>query len=140
MAEGSEIWFEGEADETPGQEPGDILMKIVQAKDPRLTRNGDDLHMTQKINLKEALLGFKKTFVHLDGHEVEIASDKITKPFQVVRIKGEGMPKVRGHAACAELLHSVSHTAFLLHCAAQLPDGVWRLARQVRHHLPQGDA
>lgn len=93
MADGSEIWFEGQADEKPGQEPGDILMKIVQSKDHRLTRDGDDLHFTQKINLKEALLGFNKTFVHLDGHEVNIASDKIVKPFEVMKIKGEGMPK-----------------------------------------------
>merc|ERR1711907_78490 len=83
----------GQADEKPGQEPGDILMKIVQSKDHRLTRDGDDLHFTQKINLKEALLGFNKTFVPLDGHEVDIASDKIVKPFEVMKIKGEGMPK-----------------------------------------------
>jgi DnaJ-class molecular chaperone len=95
MADGSEIWFEGEADEAPGQEPGDILMRIVQSPDNSLTREGDDLHMTQKINLKEALLGFEKSFKHLDGHVVELSSTNIIKPFQVIKIKGEGMPKVR---------------------------------------------
>jgi len=93
MQSETEIWFDGEADETPGQEPGDILMKVVQSKDDRFERQGDDLHMTQKINLKEALLGFTKTFKHLDGHEVELASTQIIKPFQVIRQKGEGMPK-----------------------------------------------
>ena len=67
-----------------------------------------------RISLKEALLGFRRTLRHLDGHEVVVerrgvasapasasasggsgGSDvsEVTVPGQVIRIKGEGMPK-----------------------------------------------
>lgn len=56
-------------------------------------RKGDDLKMRMTINLKEALLGFKRTIKHLDDHEVTIdREDKITKPGLMERFKGEGMP------------------------------------------------
>jgi len=37
-------------------------------------------------------LGFEKTITHLDGHKVVLNRKKITKPGEVERIKGEGMP------------------------------------------------
>jgi DnaJ-class molecular chaperone len=48
--------------------------------------------MEMKISLKEALLGFTKTVVHLDGHEVKLTANKVTKPMEIQKIKGEGMP------------------------------------------------
>ena len=56
------------------------------------TRSGNDLKMEMTITLKEALLGFTKTITHMDDHTVEIKRKKITKPFFVKTIKGEGMP------------------------------------------------
>ena len=43
--------------------------------------------------LKEALVGFKKTFKHLDGHDVDISFDAVTYPGMVRTFKGEGMPR-----------------------------------------------
>ena len=40
-----------------------------------------------------ALLGFETAFKHLDGHSVHVKRSGVTKPGQVLRIKGEGMPK-----------------------------------------------
>lgn len=48
--------------------------------------------MNLEITLKQALLGFKKSFMHLDGHEVMIEQKGVTKPNFVKRILGEGMP------------------------------------------------
>ena len=42
--------------------------------------------------MKQALLGFEKEITHLDGHKVLIKRDKITKPGEIEKIKGEGMP------------------------------------------------
>lgn len=92
MPEGGEIKFPRMSEQSPGQVPGDVLMKIKQKRHRLFTRDGNDLHMALTISLKEALLGFSKTITHLDGHQVEIANKKITKPEQVKRLKGEGMP------------------------------------------------
>ncbi|KAK8997698.1 hypothetical protein V6N11_012243 [Hibiscus sabdariffa] len=40
----------------------------------------------------EALVGFEKTFQHLDDHSVDIGFKGITKPKEVRKFKGEGMP------------------------------------------------
>ncbi|XP_013632112.1 PREDICTED: dnaJ protein ERDJ3B-like [Brassica oleracea var. oleracea] len=55
-------------------------------------RDGNDLHMTINITLVEALVGFEKSFKHLDDHGVDIGSKGITNPKEVKKFKGEGMP------------------------------------------------
>lgn len=41
----------------------------------------------------QALLGFKRKFQHLDGHDVEVDRiDKITRPGLEIVLSGEGMP------------------------------------------------
>ena len=37
-------------------------------------------------------MGFTKEISHLDGHKVSLKKTKITKPGEVEKIKGEGMP------------------------------------------------
>ena len=87
------MWFDGEGDESPGQPPGDVLVEVKQQSHKTFERHGDDLHMDMKISLKEALLGFTKIVNHLDGHAVEVASQDVIQPFQVVMVPNEGMPK-----------------------------------------------
>ncbi|KAG2288162.1 hypothetical protein Bca52824_047766 [Brassica carinata] len=55
-------------------------------------RDGNDLHMTINITLVEAIVGFEKSFKHLDDHGVDIGSKGITNPKEVKKFKGEGMP------------------------------------------------
>merc|ERR1719376_32288 len=92
MKDGDAITFSHEGDQKPGYIPGDVVYKIRMKKDPRFERHNNDLHFKMTISLKEALLGFKKTIKHLDGHKVELSTTDITKPGQVYAIEGEGMP------------------------------------------------
>ena len=92
MADGSSIKFERMSEQSPGQIPGDVILTLRQKKHRMFTRSGNDLKMEMTITLKEALLGFTKTITHMDDHTVEIKRKKITKPFFVKTIKGEGMP------------------------------------------------
>ena len=67
-----------------------------QQKQPRASlfqRRGDDLVVEQALTLKEALLGFSKRAVHLDGHTVKISSVGVTRPGTVRVVAGEGMPR-----------------------------------------------
>ena len=92
MDNGAELTFPRMSEQLPGQIPGNIIMALKQKPHAKFTRKGNDLHMDMVITLKEALLGFSRKFDHLDGHPVVVTSSKITKPAEVKRMKGEGMP------------------------------------------------
>ncbi len=54
-----------------GVTPGNVVFKLRERQGhPRFRREGNDLHHTMHISLKEALLGFRKSILHLDGREV----------------------------------------------------------------------
>eukprot|EP01116_Phalansterium_solitarium_P009013 TRINITY_DN23003_c0_g1_i1.p1 TRINITY_DN23003_c0_g1~~TRINITY_DN23003_c0_g1_i1.p1 ORF type:complete len:372 (+),score=141.99 TRINITY_DN23003_c0_g1_i1:129-1244(+) len=93
MPDGHEIVFEQEADERPDEIPGDLIFKIETLPDKRFVRRGDDLHMNMTISLLEALVGFSKSFRHLDGHSVKVTKEDVTKPGEVFMVAEEGMPK-----------------------------------------------
>eukprot|EP01102_Stenamoeba_stenopodia_P011447 TRINITY_DN3519_c0_g1_i1.p1 TRINITY_DN3519_c0_g1~~TRINITY_DN3519_c0_g1_i1.p1 ORF type:complete len:374 (-),score=47.89 TRINITY_DN3519_c0_g1_i1:38-1159(-) len=93
MGDGSRIIFEGEGDESPDTQPGDVVFEIVTAPHHRFTRKGNDLQIKIKITLLEALVGFKRTFKHLDGHEVVLERSEITTPGFIDVIYEEGMPQ-----------------------------------------------
>jgi DnaJ homolog subfamily B member 11 len=92
MPDGSKITFERESEQRPGYIPGDVIMILHTRKHRLFKRDGQNLHHTMKITLKEALTGFSKTIQHLDGHVVTIKSKKVIKPFQVKQYPNEGMP------------------------------------------------
>ena len=41
----------------------------------------------------KALIGFSKTFTHMDGRTVSVKRDSVTEPSQVITLASEGMPK-----------------------------------------------
>jgi len=92
MDTGATLKFERMSEQTPGKIPGDIIVKIQAKPDGRFKRNGNDLEMTLEITLKEALLGFEQTIIHLDNRQIPVKRSGITIPNQVIKIKGEGMP------------------------------------------------
>lgn len=93
--EGHSITYELEADQQPGQVPGDVVVSIYTVPHAQFTREGQmTLRTTVKLTLKEALLGFEKSIQHLDGHAIELSSRSITQHLQEERIAGEGMPRL----------------------------------------------
>jgi len=93
MPDNEEIVFKYESEQKPGQIPGDVVLKLKTEKHPMFKRSRDALSMTLAIPLRAALLGFETSFKHLDGHTVTIKRTGVTKPGQLIKIKGEGMPK-----------------------------------------------
>jgi DnaJ-class molecular chaperone len=60
---------------------------------PTFERQGNDLKITIKISLRQALLGFKSEIKHLDGRRVTLnRTGKITNSGQIEKVTGEGMP------------------------------------------------
>jgi DnaJ-class molecular chaperone len=93
MATGDSIRFEQIADEKVGHIAGDVVFKISQVSHPHFTRDGDDLKVQLDITLLDSLVGFYRTFEHLDGHDVIIEKTDVSYCSEIVKVKGEGMPK-----------------------------------------------
>lgn len=78
---------------------------IEQLPHKIFTRVGDNLKMEVRLTMREALLGFEKTIMHLDGHEVELdRKNKVTKPGFIDKIANEGMPKADFSGEYGQLL------------------------------------
>ncbi|PON72420.1 Terminal organelle assembly protein [Trema orientale] len=92
MQDGQEVLFYEDGEPIIDGEAGDLKFRIHTAAHDRFTREGNDLHTTVTITLVQALVGFEKTIKHLDDHLVNISSKGITKPKEVRKFKGEGMP------------------------------------------------
>lgn len=103
MKDGETIKFDQVADEAVGHTPGDLIFVVRQIPDALFRREGDDLHMSMQISLEEALVGFDKTFEHLDGHKVVVKKADVTFCSEVVQIRGEGMPRKGNKASKGDL-------------------------------------
>ncbi len=95
--EGDKIVLEGEADQVPDQEPGNIIFNLVEVEHSVFRRAGADLLADLEVTLAEALCGFSRVVLkHLDGRGLQInhrqPKGRILKPGQVIKVAGEGMP------------------------------------------------
>lgn len=74
-----------------GGPTGDLYITFVVADDPRYKRNGNDLYVTETIDLYAALLGGDKVVETMSGRvKVPIAAG--TQNGTKVRLKGKGFP------------------------------------------------
>ncbi|KAL6500275.1 DnaJ protein erdj3b [Orobanche minor] len=92
MQDGQEVVFYEDGEPIVDGEAGDLKFRIRTAPHDRFRREGNDLHTRITITLVQALVGFEKTLKHLDNRLVDISSKGITKPKEVRKFKGEGMP------------------------------------------------
>ncbi|PWA43215.1 hypothetical protein CTI12_AA447440 [Artemisia annua] len=92
MHDGQEVVFYGEGEQVIDGESGDLKFRIRAASHDQFKREGNNLHTTVTITLAEALVGFEKTIKHLDKHLVDISTTGSTKPKEVRKFEGEGMP------------------------------------------------
>ncbi|XP_051237900.1 dnaJ homolog subfamily A member 4 [Dicentrarchus labrax] len=94
MKDGQRITFNGEGDQEPGLEPGDVIIVLDQKDHPVFQRQGENLVMRLDIKLAEALCGFRKIIRTLDNRPLIIS----TQPGEVIKhgdircVQNEGMP------------------------------------------------
>lgn len=96
MKHGQKITFQGEADQTPGIQPGNVVIVLQQKDNDQFKREGDDLHITRSVTLVEALCGFKFVLEHLDKRKLLIehhGDGECICPGDVRCVLNEGMPK-----------------------------------------------
>lgn len=91
--DGDEIVFPGEGDAITTALPGDVIIQIQVIKNDKFRREGDDLYAKMEVSFEEALFGFERSLVHLDGRKVGVSKKGISQPNELIKIDGEGMHK-----------------------------------------------
>jgi len=86
------LFFDQQNDEAPNVTPGNLVFVLSQTLHPVFTRRQNDLYCSLTISLLEALTGFTKEIIHLDGHSVNVKRTEVTIPGQILKIKDKGMP------------------------------------------------
>ena len=78
-----------------GGHAGDLYVHLRVAAHPRFTRDGNDLLHRLVLSPSQVALGLRVELETLDGTE-QIDIPRGTQPGYVVRLRGLGVPRVRG--------------------------------------------
>jgi molecular chaperone DnaJ len=79
----------------PGAPPGDLYVTIRVKDDEDLMRDGEDLVHRLKVTFVEAALGTEVEVPTLEG-ATTVEVEPGTQPGTTLRLRGEGMPRLRG--------------------------------------------
>jgi molecular chaperone DnaJ len=107
---GSTLRLTGRGQAGPrGGPPGDLYVHLSVASDHRFERQGDDVAVSVPIAFTQAVLGTTVTVETLDGEEqIEVPAG--TSTGYVVRLRGQGIPHVRGRGRGEMRVHFVIAT------------------------------
>ena len=96
VEDGMRIRLAGQGEVGPGGGPaGDLYVEIHERPHDVFSRKGDDLHCRVTVPMTAAALGTKLTIKTLDGEEnLEVKAG--TQPGASLRIRGKGVPHLRG--------------------------------------------
>ena len=89
---GHKYKFDGEGNQGVDKTPGSLIFTVVVSPHHRYRREENDLLYEATVPLLEALVGFKKSLVHLSGRRLSIVHDIVTFSGYQKIIKGGGMP------------------------------------------------
>ena len=93
---GSTLKLSGRGPAGPrGGPAGDLYVHLAVRPDLRFTRQGDDLESVLHVSVTQAALGMSQEFETLDGAETLVIPPG-TQTGHVVRLRGKGVPHVRG--------------------------------------------
>lgn len=89
---GTKITFPEKGNEQRGVIPSDLVFIIDEKPHSVYKRDGNDLVITQKISLVEALTGYTAQISTLDGRTLTVPVNAVISPTYEEVVKGEGMP------------------------------------------------
>ncbi|XP_062233967.1 uncharacterized protein LOC133931141 [Phragmites australis] len=89
---GTKITFPEKGNEAPNMTAADIVFIIEEKPHDVFTREGNDLVMTEKISLAEALTGYTVRVTTLDGRSLLLPINSVIHPSYEEVVPGEGMP------------------------------------------------
>lgn len=89
---GTKITFPEKGNEQPNVVPADLVFIIDEKPHSVFTREGNDLVLTQKVTLAEALTGYTAHITTLDGRRLTIPINSVIHPDYEEVVPKEGMP------------------------------------------------
>lgn len=97
VEDGMRIRLAGQGEVGPGGGPaGDLYVEVHERPHDVFSRKGDDLHCRVVLPMVAAALGTQMTIKTLDGEEsAEVRPG--TQPGSTLRIRGRGVPRLRGN-------------------------------------------
>lgn len=87
-----------------GAGAGDLFVTIYVENDPEFKREQDDLHSEITLSISQAVLGDTVTVKTIDG-DVEVSIPNGTQAGDSIRLKGKGMPHLKGSGKGDHYLH-----------------------------------
>ena len=89
---GTKITFPGKGNQQWSQIPADLVFVVDEKPHPVYRRDGNDLVVTHKIPLAEALTGHTTHLTTLDGRSLTVPISSVIHPGYEEVVRGEGMP------------------------------------------------
>ncbi|KAK2656694.1 hypothetical protein Ddye_009746 [Dipteronia dyeriana] len=89
---GTKITFPEKGNEQRNVIPSDLVFIIDEKPHSVFKRDGNDLIVTQKVPLVEALTGYTVQLTTLDGRNLTVPVNSVISPTYEEVVKGEGMP------------------------------------------------
>ena len=80
-----------------GTPPGDLLVEIVVENKTKFKRKGADLYYEVPVSYAQAALGDKVEIKLLSGKSVNLKIPGGSKPGDIIRMSGKGLPKLSGY-------------------------------------------
>ena len=96
VTDGSRVRVTGEGEPGTGASAGDLYLRVRLKPHERFERKKRDLYVTTAVPVTTAVLGGHVEVPTLDGKSLRLKVPERTQPGQVFRLKGNGMPSVRG--------------------------------------------
>ncbi|CAO3591882.1 unnamed protein product [Absidia cylindrospora] len=120
MDNGQTIVMEQEGDEYPDTIPGDVIFTVATIPHVLYERQGNNLYTKQHITLVEALSGFEKSMLMLDGSSyVKLQRTEVTQYGYVQKIQGAGMPIFESYLQYGDLF-----VEYIVHFPDHVDDNV----------------
>lgn len=95
--EGFHLRLSGEGESgDPGAPAGDLFIEFSVRAHPLFRRVGQDLHLEMPVNIAQAALGDKLEAPTIEGAS-EVKVEPGTQTGDTLRLKGKGVPNLRGH-------------------------------------------
>ncbi|KAK6931169.1 DnaJ domain [Dillenia turbinata] len=89
---GTKITFPEKGNEEPGSCPADLIFVVDEKPHAIFRRDGNDLLVTERITLLQALTGKIINITTLDGRNLSIPISEIIRPGHEIMVPNEGMP------------------------------------------------